>query len=764
MKIKKIISGAMAVIMAMSLTGTSVSALSETDYSALVQRLEKTTYDGDDLGAVYSKEGTAFKVWAPSAQSVTLNLYTTGSDSEKNAKTISNTPMNKDNVTGVWSVKVDGDLNGTYYTYTVTTDGESQETGDIYAKAAGVNGERSMVVDLSSTNPSDWDKDNRILFDEQTQAIVWEIHVKDFSNSETSGVSEENRGKYLAFTETGTTLNGKGDIPTCIDYLKQLGVTAVQINPFYDYGSVDETVTDDEELFNWGYDPKNYNVPEGSYSSNPYDGAVRINETKQMIKALHDAGIAVIMDVVYNHTYTGEDSFFNRTVPGYYYRFTQDGQWSNASGCGNDTASEHTMYRKFMVDSVYYWATEYHLDGFRFDLMGLHDVDTMNAIREKLDTIENGEKIVMYGEGWEMAQNTESSMASQSNMKLLSERIGAFNDGIRDALKGDNFNANDSGFVQGNAAPSKVKRGVQAATVDWAKQPSQTVTYASAHDNLTLYDKLISSAGEKGADYTKRYEDLVAMNKLSAGVVLTSQGISFMLAGEEMARTKQGDENSYKSSALINQLDWSNLEKFPDLTAYYAGLMQIRNNFAPFTCSSNEAIDNMFFFENGDKRALSYMLTNTLTADSQWSAVVCIFNSNNDKDITVELEGEAKNKNWVIVANSEKAGLTSLGEVTDGRVDVKKTGLVILAEKESFEKAALKADNSLIEKLSSISVTQTGKVEEPPTDEPYSQLQTENGNPSGFAGIAIAAGAGILVLAGAAILAIKKNKNKNKQN
>lgn len=765
MKFKRLLASVMAVIMVVTISSSSiVTAVTEkNNYSDLVNKLEKTTYLNGELGAVYSKDSTEFKVWAPSASKVALNLYATGSDSEKNAKDISTTDMQKDESTGVWSVNVKGDLNGTYYTYSVTTNGDTQETGDIYAKACGVNSERSMVIDLNTTNPENWDKDNRILFDSQTEAVIWEVHIKDFSNSETSGVSKENRGKYKAFTEQDTTLNSEGDLPTCINYLKQMGVNTVHINPFYDYQTIDETVTDDKEAFNWGYDPVNYNVPEGSYSSNPYDGEVRINETKQMVQALHNAGIAVVMDVVYNHTYTFEDSFFNRTVPNYYYRFDNNGVVSGASGCGNDTASEHVMYRKYMIDSVYYWATEYHLDGFRFDLMGLHDVDTMNAIRDKLDSIENGNKILMYGEAWDMAVNTDAKMASQSNVKDLSNRIGAFNDKIRDAIKGDNFTQADAGFIQGCGAPSMVKTGVKAQTDDWAKQPSQTVTYASAHDNYTMYDKLVASVIKEDADYTKRYENLVAMNKLSAGIILTSQGIPFMLAGEEMARTKLGDHNSYKSKASINEINWNNLTQYPDLIAYYSGLMQIRKNFAPFTCATKDAIENMYFYEKEDQRALSFTMNNTLTNGKQWDAVTCIYNSNNDKDIVVKLEGDAQDKEWVIIANDKSAGLKSLGEVLDGKVEVKKSSLVVLAEKSSFKKLAIAQDSAFIDKMSQVKITDN--TEKPTEEESKEETTKKDSNqdkgfkiPYAFVFLCVA----IVFLAVVNVCLINKKKKESK--
>ena len=357
-----------------------------TDYQAYSANLDKSAYSGNDLGASYSKKATTFKVWSPNAASVRVNIFEHGSDNEGDAGSIMSRAMSLDKTTGVWSVTINGDLLNKYYTYSVTHGKTIKETADVYAKACGVNGQRSMVVDLSTTNPDGWENDKHVLVQNQTDASVWEISVADFSSSESSGVSEANRGKYLAFTEEGTTVNGvQGASSTCVDYLKKLGVKYVQIMPFYDFGSVDESKNIMDQ-YNWGYDPVNYNCPEGSYSTNPKKGEVRIKECKQMIQALHNAGIGVIMDVVYNHTYTS-DSWFQRTVPNYYYRMNNDGTFSNGSGCSNDTASEHLMFRKYMIDSVTYWASEYHIDGFRFDLMGLHDVTTMNSIRTALDNL-----------------------------------------------------------------------------------------------------------------------------------------------------------------------------------------------------------------------------------------------------------------------------------------------------------------------------------------------------------------------------------------
>ena len=514
-----------------------------------------------------------------------------------------------------------------------------------------------------------------------------------YPNGRKTALEFENRGKYLAFTENSTTVNASGTSTTGMAYLKELGVNYVQLLPIFDFGSVDEASKEDQ--FNWGYDPKNYNVPEGSYSSNPYDGNVRINEVKQMVQAIHNNGMGVVMDVVFNHTYEGAKSWFNITVPDYYYRFTDSGSWSNGSGCGNDTASEHLMFRKYMVDSVVYWAKEYHIDGFRFDLMGLHDVETMNAIRAALDELEGGEKILMYGEGWSLGTNAEPGtvMATQQNMKKLSDRIGAFNDGIRDGIKGSNFNASEGGYIQGGQGQASVKSGITAEVGNWANFPTQTVTYNSCHDNYTLWDKLVATSGSID-DYKVRDEKLVSMNKLAAAITLTSQGISFFQAGEEFARTKRGDENSYRSSSKINQLDWDRRNDYSDLVQYYAGLIEIRKNFAPFTDPTETSVKNIKFIENLPKGVIAYTLKNDLKDENQWKQAAVMFNATGE-NVEVELpEGLAND--WVVVVNGDSAGLGGLSVVNGNKAVVKSGTALMLVDKESFDSAKLKSDKGTV--------------------------------------------------------------------
>lgn len=663
------------------------------DYQAYAANLDKSAYSGNDLGASYSKKATTFKVWSPNAASVRVNIFEHGSDNEGDAGSIMSRAMSLDKTTGVWSVTINGDLLNKYYTYSVTHGKTTKETADVYAKACGVNGQRSMVVDLSTTNPDGWENDKHVLVQNQTDASVWEISVADFSSSESSGVSEANRGKYLALTEEGTTVNGvQGASSTCVDYLKKLGVKYVQIMPFYDFGSVDESKNIMDQ-YNWGYDPVNYNCPEGSYSTNPKKGEVRIKECKQMIQALHNAGIGVIMDVVYNHTYTS-DSWLQRTVPNYYYRMNNDGTFSNGSGCSNDTASEHLMFRKYMIDSVTYWASEYHIDGFRFDLMGLHDVTTMNSIRTALDNLYadgSGSQILMYGEAWDMATNCDEGtvLASQKNLKQLSERIGAFDDTIRDAIKGST-GGTDGAFVQEGSRRANLKTGIAGqsdTTTGWANVPSQCVTYASCHDNICLYDKLVGSVYGADGKYRKRYEDLVAMNKLSAAIVITSQGIPFSLGGEEFCRSKDGDENSYASSRKENMLDWENVDLYSDVIEYYRGLYKIRDAFAAFSDSTAATANSLTYLSDVPKGVMGYTINNT--ESGKWSQMCVIFNGS-DSAQNVTAKGD-----WVVLADNKTAGLRNIKNVTNS-VKVEAHSAVIMVDTKSYDSAGIMDDEGAV--------------------------------------------------------------------
>lgn len=590
---------------------------------------EKYTHAGNDLGAVYEKEKTTFKVWAPTAEKVMLHLYTAGSTGEAGEKELLQVEMKK-REQGIYEKQVKGDLHGVYYTFSVTVDGETRETGDIYAKAAGVNGKRSMVVDLEKTNPKGWEEDTHV-FHPLGKTWVWEVHIGDFSNDPASGVREEYRGKYLAFTEN-TTLNQDGVHPTCVNYLKELGITHVHLLPSFDYGSVDESKCD---TFNWGYDPVNYNVPEGSYATDAFHGEVRIREFKEMVAALHKAGISVVMDVVYNHTHS-LDSFFNATVPYYYYRTWEDGTYSDGSACGNDTASDRAMFRKYMMDSVLHWVQEYHVDGFRFDLMGLHDTQTMNEIRKALNELEDGEQIFLYGEPWSAgpsALKESESFATKEAMKKLAEGIAVFNDDTRDAVKGPYDKLEVPGFVNGKKGlEEKIKRGIQGLFDEKEKvqpvSPAQLLNYVSAHDNSTLWDKLVDSV-KKDQDYETRHEDLLAMNKLAAAIVQFSAGIPFMQAGEEAGRTKQGEDNSYNLSKELNRLDWNRMYKFQDLISYYKGLHEVRNQFSGFYDLSEKARTRQHFYENLPEGIIAYEMEGIRGTD-QWEKVVVIFHASQE--------------------------------------------------------------------------------------------------------------------------------------
>ena len=543
------------------------------------------------LGATVCSDGARFALWAPTASQVTLRLFAHGTDGEPGSRALGEYQMHPE-TDGSWTIDVPGAEHGVYYDYLIEfANGTVTRSADPWARAAGVNGRRSMVVDLSRTDPDGWESDARppAPIDKD---VIWETHIGDFSNAPSSGVPAGHRGKYLAFTDSATTLNGEGGFPTCVGYLKRLGVTVVQLLPFYDYGSVDETRAGG---YNWGYDPVNYNVPEGSYATDPYNGEVRIRECKAMIRALHAAGIKVVMDVVYNHMYT-TDNWFERVVPGYFCRRTEDGAFANGSGCGCDMATEHEMFRRFMVESATYWASEYHLDGFRFDLMGLIDVETLRRIRASLDALPGGRSILMYGEPWAAGPSASlpgTMLADKHSLPLLDSRIGHFCDTTRDAVKCHVFYRDRPGYVNGAARQNRqaVLDAVDAHR--HAEMPEggagQVIQYVSAHDDLTLWDKLSISMRGNGADHlgskamyddvldgVAAAEDVLDANLLAAGIIGTSAGLPFMLSGEEFARTKYGNDNSFESGSGINELDWQRASDMRGLVRYYADLIALR--------------------------------------------------------------------------------------------------------------------------------------------------------------------------------------------
>ncbi|WBY63729.1 type I pullulanase [Thermocaproicibacter melissae] len=630
---------------------------------------EKNYYYSGELGAIYTPQATTFRVWAPLADDVSLCLYTQGSGGNVIQKhTLHQTGR------GVWELELPGDYEGIYYTYEISNFGVSTETADPYAKAAGVNGRRSMVVDLSKTNPPGWENDMVQRPEHQTDAIVWEVHVGDFSNDPNCGVRKEWRGKYLAFTETDTTLPD-GKTPTCLNYLKKLGITHVQLMPVYDYGSVDESQPG--KAFNWGYDPLNYNVPEGSYSTDPFHGQTRIFEFKKMIAALHQAGIGVVMDVVYNHTFEGPGSWFHRTVPYYYHRTTPDGKFADGSACGNEIASERCMCRKYILDSVRYWAEEYHIDGFRFDLMGLIDVETMNCIRDELDKLPNGKKILMYGEPWYASapsMRAGSLPADKAHLTLLHPRIGAFCDNTRDAIKGDVFFRHKKGFVQGNL---KLENDIKASLQGWtrsdfaepiASAPTQIVSYVSAHDNLTLWDKLIAST-KRGRIYTAYDEEIVCLNKLCAVLYLMAQGMPFLQAGEEFGRTKRGMDNSFRAPAERNRLDWKRTLEFSDLLNYYRGLIEIRLAFPMLRDSTSRAAGKMKFADS-----VPGTVAFTLSDDKD-IILVCVNVLSENAEI--QLEPDLPNE-WDILVDSSGAGILPSGKMRGDKISLSRKSAVIL--------------------------------------------------------------------------------------
>ncbi|MBQ7375024.1 MAG: type I pullulanase [Clostridia bacterium] len=602
----------------------------DTEYFA-----ENYHYFGDDLGASCEGKTTIFRLWAPTASKVVLNLFEAGNDCEA-YKSVEMIRGDK----SVFSHR-EKCGHGTYYTYSVTTALGTQEAVDPYARAAGVNGRRGMVVDLSLTDPEGWaDIALKKTIKSYSEAVIWEVHVRDFSNKI---AASKYKGKYLAFTESGLT--NEDGIPVGIDYLKNLGVTHVHLLPVYDYASVDEETCDG---FNWGYDPQNYNLPEGSYSTDPYHGEVRIKEYKEMVKALHKAGIGVVMDMVYNHTYDA-NSNLNKTVPYYYYRYDALGKNTSASGCGNDTASERYMYGKYMVESCAYWVKEYGLDGLRFDLMGLHDLDTMQRVEAAVHDI--NPNAIIYGEGWCMGATIDGSLkADQKDIGKITPtgngigRIAVFNDAMRDGLKGSVFEDRAGGFINGNPdleSSEKVRfsilGGGESGITPWTVPDNMVVNYMSAHDNYTLWDKLMLTSPSVTDEKRAR------MNRLGAAILMISKGTPFWQAGEEMLRTKWGDENSYKSSDEVNNIDWSVLK--PDSLAiktmlYYRGLIRMRGGFDIFT--SDDVKITPEYFKKG-----AYLLTYD---DGKGGQAKVIINPHNTS-LTMDLDGE-----WNLIADAKSAG------------------------------------------------------------------------------------------------------------
>lgn len=601
-------------------------------------------YDGKDLGALCRKDAFQIKLWSPLADQVLLHLYKDGETSE-----CSSFPMQKKEK-GVWEYNSSTCGHGLYYDFTLLFGDQEVRSADPWAKASNCNGERSMVVDLSQTNPCGWEEDMERIHDEEQ--IIYEVHVKDFSYDKASGVPEKYRGKYKAFTLEGTTLDGKGIFPTCLDYLESLGITHVQLMPVYDFGSIDESGSEQE--YNWGYDPKNYNVPEGSYATDPYRGEVRIKELKELVLALHKKKIGVIMDVVYNHTYS-IDSWFNRTVPHYFYRQYEDGTYSNGSDCGNDVACERKMCRKYILESVLYWAEEYHIDGFRFDLMGLLDVELLNSIRKELDERYGKGKILLYGEPWSASESPMQEgyfPCKKENMHLLDKHIGVFSDGTRDSVKGHVFYEEVPGFVNGGIG---LEKQILHAVCAWkdsdetfpVKAPSQIISYLSAHDNLTLWDKLMITM-MPGKAFESKEQEVIRAYKMAAAICFTCQGRLFFQAGEEYGRTKFGDENSYKSSPEINQIGWNRTYENREILEYYRGLIAFRKRMSGLIDKSSRASERIFNQKICKDGVVSFGVKNDKN-DAFTELFIC-YNSTKDEYLLT-----LSDENWMLLADEESS-------------------------------------------------------------------------------------------------------------
>ncbi|MCM1144856.1 MAG: type I pullulanase [Blautia sp.] len=636
------------------------------------------TYDGSDLGATWTAEKTTFKVWAPTADKVQVYLYTSGTAGIDDR--IAELDMVQGD-RGVWSAEKTGDLNGTYYTYCVTTGETSVEACDPYARTTGVNGNRAMVVNLDATNPDGWAEDispNQGMG--HTDSIIYEMHIRDFSIDASSGVTTANRGKFLGVTETGTH-NATGQT-TGLDYLVDLGVTHVHLLPSYDYGSVDETALNTPQ-YNWGYDPVNYNVPEGSYSTDPYKGEVRVKEMKQMVKTLHDNGINVVMDVVYNHVYDADTFCFNQIVPQYFSRVNPDGSYSNGSGCGNDTASERSMVKKYIVDSVNYWADEYHIDGFRFDLVGLLDTETINEVVSTVRA--KHPNAIFYGEGWKMDTGVTKegyTMATQANSAQTSG-FAYFSDTMRDLLKGGN-DETSLGFVSGATGREDDIKKSFMATPPWSSNPTQIVNYASCHDNYTLKDKLDVSKK------TSSEEDRIKMNNLAAAIYMTAQGMPLIHAGEELLRTKVDEtgtiiHNSYNSPDYVNSIKWDGLNDSSkrNVHDYYKGLIAFRKKHAALRLdSAADVAANVSYKKIANQVVMFVMKGRESVPDETADGIVVIFNaSESAKEINLYNAGYGISEgSWKVCINGEKAGVTPLETITDGKVTVGPISAMVLVE------------------------------------------------------------------------------------
>lgn len=664
-KLKNVCAGALA--FSMALCSYNKAKADDSIYESY------PTYSGDDLGMTIGADSVDFALWSPKADAVNLYIYPT----DRNSVPTLEVPMRL-TAGGVWRASVSKDNIGRFYTFKVKCDGKwLAETPGVWAKAVGTNGHRAAIIDLALTDPAGWDSDKGPEIENITDAVIYEMHHRDFSVDPSSGIVH--KGKFLALTEKGT-VNPTGE-KTGIDHLKELGVTHVHILPSYDYNSVDESNLPSNQ-YNWGYDPYNYNAPEGSYSTDPANPEVRIREMKQMVKSLHDAGIGVVMDVVYNHTANNDDSNFSLTAPGYYYRHRPDGSYSDASGCGNETASERAQMRDFIVNSVKYWAKEYHIDGFRFDLMAIHDTETMNQVAAELKKI--NPDIFVYGEGWTAGDSPlpVERRALKENVAKMNG-IAVFSDDIRDAIKGHYSDAADRGFATGKPGNEEtVKIGIVAATahpqVDYskgnnskfayAKSPVKIINYVSCHDDLTLTDKLAKSM--PGSTEAERQRAA----RLAQTIVFTSQGTPFMFAGEEVFRDKKGVHNSYKSPDSINAIDWNLKHANADQFNYYKELIRLRKSHPAFRMTTAEEIARNIVFDKVDSpNLISYSIKNNANGDA-WKEIKVIFNGSDETREVKVAKG-----NWIVVADDGRINADGLGESRGGKITVAPVSALILA-------------------------------------------------------------------------------------
>lgn len=632
------------------------------------------SYYGSDLELVYTPEQSVFTLWAPPADRVRLNLYASGEGGDPEEQV----EMEKAGY-GTWRVHIDRDLKGSFYTFQIEKNGKwLNETPGIWAKAVGINGNRAAVIDWNETNPDGWKSDRSPELKMYSDIILYELHHRDFSIAPDSGI--ENKGKFLALTETGTkTPEGEA---TGLDHLKELGVTHIHILPSFDFATVDETKLD-ENRYNWGYDPKNYNVPDGSYSTDPANPVVRIREFKEMVKSLHQNGFRIVLDVVYNHTASTDHSNFDLTVPGYFYRQNADGSYSNASGCGNETASEREMVRHYIIESVKFWAREYHIDGFRFDLMGIHDIETMNRLRSEL--LEIDPTIFVYGEGWVAADSPLpfEQRAVKENVGQM-EGIGVFNDEFRDGLKGSTFDEQEPGYASGNINGhfEPVKYGIVGGTdhpqVDYggllycnapyAGAPSQMINFVSCHDGYTLVDKLkLSVQGDHAAD------ELIPIDQLVHTVLLTAQGIPFIRSGEEIMQDKQGEPNSYKSPDSINRIDWSLKAKNREVFDFIRGLIALHKAHPAFRIPTVEGLQQWLrFMDTGDSGVIAYTLGEYANND-EWKEILVAYNGNRHEAEIGIPEGE-----WNVVCRNGQIDPEGKDRLPGGSVKIAASSALIL--------------------------------------------------------------------------------------